>query len=524
MHENNYNMMHQINYAKSFSRNVITNIISLAVSTLVGLLLVPFFLNSLGPSAYALIPLATSLAGYVTFIIDILNASVSRYLTIELQTGDTKRANETYSTSYAILLITVLICMPIALAVSFASPWIFETGSISDTEVVLFFMLILGSILISTLKSNFMVVLFAYNRLDLRNIVTITQTLVQVGLIVSLFWTQEPSLYLVGFAYLTASVVSLILAYFLAKRQNASLHFSLLSFDKSRLKELGSLSFLYCFDRFGCILQSQIALIVVNIYFGTVMQAEYSLVLTWGSFLISLGGIVTATASPKVYSLAGLHDDKAIIDFVSIFTKFIGLLIALPIALLCIFAPQLMTLWVGAEYVSLTPLVWILIPAYYFSITLSGQVPIAISHLRMQFPAVINIVFGLLYLGMALVIPKIFNTGYYGVAVSWVIMIILHHGLVSPVFYSIVAKGKPFAFVKKSAVGLLAMFILMAAGVFYTSLVPVDTFFMLILSGGIISVIYLFLIAKVVLSKTEKDMAKSCLPGFVQNLKIVKWM
>ena len=26
------------------------------------------------------------------------------------------------------------------------------------------------------------------------------------------------------------------------------------------------------------------------------------------------------------------------------------------------------------------------------------------------------------------------------------------------------------------------------------------------------------------LSKAEKDLAKSCLPGFVQNMKIVKWM
>lgn len=514
----------KINYAQSFSRNVITNIISLAISTLVGLLLVPFFLDSLGQSAYALIPLATSLAGYVTFFIDILNTSVARYLTVELQQGNTKKANETYSTSYAVILLLVLVCIPIVIAVSFVAPYIFETGTIGGTEVIIFFALILGSILVSTLKSNFMAILFSYNRLDLRNIVTISQTVLQTGIIVFLFIVHTPTLYSVGIAYMTAAVVSLIIAYILARKQKSSLHFTISSFNISRLKELGTLSFLCCFDRFGCILQSQIALIVVNIYFGAVMQAEYSLVLTWGSFLISLGGIVTATASPKVYSLAGLYDDKAIIDFVSIFTKLIGLLIVLPIALLCIFAPQLMTLWVGAEYSALTPLVWILIPAYYFSITLSGQVPIAISHLRMQFPAVINIVFRLLYLGMALVIPKVFDTGYYGVALAWVIMIILHHGLISPIFYSIVAKGKPFAFVKKSAVGLLAMLILMAVGVLYTTLISVESFFMLVLSGGMISAVYLFFVAKVVLSKTEKDMAKSCLPGFVQNMKIVRWI
>lgn len=514
----------QINYARSFSRNVITNIINLAVTSLVGLLLVPFFLDSLGPSAYALIPLATSLAGYVTFFIDILNTSVARYLTIELQQGDTKKANETYSTSYAVILLLVLICIPVVIAVSLAAPYIFETGTISDAEVFVFFALILGSILVSTLKSNFMAILFSYNRLDLRNIVTISQTILQTGIIVILFLIQSPTLYSVGIAYMIAAIASLIIAYFLAKKQKSSLHFTISSFNKSLLKELGSLSLLCCFDRFGGILQSQIALIVVNIYFGAVMQAEYSLVLTWGGFLIALSGIVTATASPKVYSLAAQHDDKAIIDFVSTFTKFIGLLIALPIVLLCVFAPQVMTIWVGAEYTVLTPLVWILIPAYYFSITLSGQVPIAISHLRMQFPAVINIVFGILYLIMALSIPKIFDTGYYGVAIAWVIMIILHHGLVSPVFYSIVAKGKPFAFVKKSAVGLLAMFILMVVGVLYTSLISVDSLFMLVLSGGVISAVYLLLVAKVVLSKEEKDMARSCLPGFMQKMKIVRWL
>lgn len=513
-----------INYSESFSRNVITNIINLVVGTLVGLLLVPFFLDTLGSSAYALIPLATSTASYVTFIIDVMNTSVSRYLTIELQSGNLIKANETYSTSYAVIIALLLTSLPIVILVSIGAPVIFDTGKLTHTEVTLFFLLILGSILISTLKSNFMAILFAYNRLDLRNWVTICQTTLQVLLIVAFFSLFKTSLLFVGIAYIFSAIVSFFIAYIFAKRQNASLHFSLSLYRKEIVKDLGSLTLLCIFDRFGCILQSQIALIVVNVYFGSVMQAEYSLVLTWGSFLISFGGIMTATAVPKVYSLVGTHDDKGIREFISIFTKFTGLLIALPISLVCIFSQQLMTMWVGEQYTHLSPLVWLLIPTYYLSITMYCQGTVAIAYLRMLFPAVINIVFGLLYLIMALVIPKIFDIGYYGVALAWVIMIILHHGLVSPVFYSIVAKGKPFAFVKKSAVGLLAMFILMAVGVIYTSLVSVDSFFMLVVSGGMISVIYLFLIAKVVLSKAEKDMAKSCLPGFVQNMKIVKWI
>ena len=512
---------YDIKYSQNFSRNVVSNIINLIINILVGLLLVPFFLDTLGPAAYALIPLATSITSYVILFVDVINTAIARYLTIELQKGELKKANETYSTSFFFLLGIVIVLIPVILLLSYLAPNFFETGQISHDTVFIFFSLILGSVLLTALKSNFMVTLFAFNRLDLRNYVTIIQTITQISLIIFLFMIIGPTLPFVGISYLVASIISFILAYYYAKKINSNLVISPSNFNKSRIRELSGLSFFVFIDRMGCILQTQIALIILNIYFGAVIQAQYSLVLTWISFLLSLSSIITNTIAPKVYSLAGLGDNNGIVHFVSIFTKFTGYLMALPLTLLCIFSSQLMTLWVGPEYVTLVPLVWILLPAYYFTITLSCQVSIAISHNRMKFPALLNISGGILYLSLALTLPVLFNIGYYGVAIASVITIFLLHGIIAPIFYSHVLKAPRLVFIKNMFPGFIAMIILMLAGYTYTLIVDVNSLLMLILSVSVISIVYLGILLKFIISKSEKKLIIKCLPNCLQNSKII---
>lgn len=513
-----------INYAKNFSRNIATNILQLVVSIAVGLLLIPFFLDTLGPSSYALIPLATSLTSYVTLIIDALNSTVSRYMTIELQRGDYRKANETYNTAYILLLGFIIICIPVVLLVSYFVPSIFDIGSLSQLEVQIFFALILGSILTSTLKSNQMAILFSYNRLDLRNIVNIAQTSIQILLIIIFFALFGPTLIAVGTSYMAAAIVSCILAYLFAKKQTSQLVFSVSAFNKSRIKELSFLSAYLLFDRLGCLFQSQIALIVVNIYFGATMQAEYSLIITWVSLIISIGSVFTSTASPMVYSLTAKNDNKGTINFVSMFTKGIGVFIALPIALLCIYAPQLLTLWVGAEYVHVAPLVWLLLPVCFFTITLSPQVAIAISHNRMQFPAVLNMVVGVVYLIFALLLPVLLNNGYYGVAIAYGVIMCIHHGVISPIYYARVIHAPSLTFMKWQWFGFAILAILLAVGYLMSIMLNMYSPLIFIVSAILFSAVYFIIVVKVLLNKEDKAAVKLCLPNAVRKLKIIERM
>ena len=100
-----------IKFQQRFSKNLISNIIYFILNIIVGLALVPFFLDSLGDVAYALVPLATSVTSYVTLIVQCLNMSVSRYLTLDLQRGDLEKANVTFNTAMFGTLAVVLILL-----------------------------------------------------------------------------------------------------------------------------------------------------------------------------------------------------------------------------------------------------------------------------------------------------------------------------------------------------------------------------------------------------------------------------
>ena len=207
-----------INFSKRFSTNLISNIIYFILNLIIGLALAPFFLDTLGPSAYGLIPLATSVSSYVTLLISSVNSSVSRFLTIDLQKGDIDAANKTFNTALFGTLAIVLILLPISLLIAFLAPTFFSIGDVAATDVIWLFALVFISVLIRTWSSTFMVPLFAHNRLDLRNYVEISNLVVQVGLIVLFFAVFGPSLVLVGAAYVIAAVFSRILAGIYARK------------------------------------------------------------------------------------------------------------------------------------------------------------------------------------------------------------------------------------------------------------------------------------------------------------------
>ena len=158
-----------IQFSKRFSVNLITNIVYFVINGVIGLLLAPFFIDTLGEAAYGLIPLATSITSYVTLIIDSANASITRYLTLSLQKGEMTEANKSYNTALYGILVISLIMLPAIIVLSWFATGVFDIGDQTRITVFVLFACVFGAALIRFLSSGFMTVLFAHNRLDLRN-------------------------------------------------------------------------------------------------------------------------------------------------------------------------------------------------------------------------------------------------------------------------------------------------------------------------------------------------------------------
>ena len=512
-----------INFSKRFSTNLVSNIIYFILNLIIGLALAPFFLNTLGPSAYGLIPLATSVSSYVTLLISSVNSSVSRILTIDLQKGDIEAANKTFNTALFGTLAIVLILLPISMLIAFLAPTFFSIGEVAAADVIWLFALVFISVLIRTWSSTFMVPLFAHNRLDLRNYVEISNLVVQVGLIVLFFAVFGSSLVLVGAAYVIAAIFSRILAGFYARKISPYLKIQISKFVWGRFKEIGDVALWMGFNALGGLFYSQTGLMVVNILFGDIAGTQYSLCLTWGTLIISIAGLVTNLFTPKIYYHYSHSDKEGLLRFTKFTVKITGLFMALPIALVCVFISQLMTIWVGAEYANLGPIIWILLLPIITWVQNGCIAPINAAYKRVRMPAIANFIAGLINLSLAVSLPFLFDIGIYGVAIAYAVSIYFLTGCFGPLYNAYVIGAPKFTYIKYMILATGIIIILFGVGMLYTSFVTVDSIMMLILSGLLISVVYGLIILLLVLNKEEKQWIRECIPAGVGKL-IPKWL
>ena len=512
-----------IQFKKRFARNLLSNIIFFVLNIIIGLLLVPFFLDSLGTSAYGLVPLATSITTYVVLVINALNTTISRFLTIEIQRNEPEKINKTFNTALFGLLGLIVILLPFILFFAFLAPSIFDIGTVDPVDVVVLFSLVFGASLIRTWGSSFMVVLFAYNHLDKRNYVNIINSLIQLVTVILLFVIFGPSLPAIGISYFFAAIVSVIAAYFLSKNVCPVLRISPRYFSKKSFKEIGSASIWFTFNDIGFFIRMQIALVIVNLLFGPSANTEYSLAVTWSGLVASLGSLITTLFTPAIYSSYSKGDNVGMIRFSARAMKLTGFFAALCIGMVCIFAPQLLTIWVGEEFAYLAPLVCMVVIPAYFNILEGCAGTIFTAFLKIRAPTFANLATGGLNVVLAIFFASVLDMGLYGIALGSGISIFLYSVVFKMTYGAHVAGAHPLALSKSLIPGLIALACLTGFGFMVTSIITIDSIISLILAGGFISATYLFILTKFVLNISEQKIIRDAIPKPVQRF-IPPWV
>ena len=168
----------QDGFKEQLPKNLFANVANFLVNIIIGIFLVPYFIGTLGIAAYGLIPLATSFTSYASILTDSLNVVISRFLTVDLQKQEYKKANRTFNTALFGLSGIIALLIPVVVLLSYYAPKIFNVPAGQDFEVILLFLGVSAAVLIRSWSGNFTVSLFAHNRLDLINLLNITSYLI----------------------------------------------------------------------------------------------------------------------------------------------------------------------------------------------------------------------------------------------------------------------------------------------------------------------------------------------------------
>lgn len=511
-----------IKFQQRFSKNLVSNIIYFVLQFIIGLALVPYFIDSLGSAAYALIPLATSVTSYVIFILDAMNAAISRFLSIDLQRGLRSEANITYNTAFFGVLGIVLILIPVSVIIAFLAPYIFNVGPESTLEVTWFFLLVLLSSLIRAFSAPFTASFVAYNRIDYTNITYSINILAQVLLIVLSFTFLGPSLFSVGVAYFSAALLSTFTAGILFKKTVSFLHIQIHSFSKKKFRWIGDQAFWSVFHTVGELLRFPICLILVNIMFGELAETQFSLGVTICTAILAISSLITSTFRPQIYLYRSKEDAESIVEFGKRSIKLVGLIMALPIALICVFSPQILTIWVGEEFADISLLIWILVVPMLIRTMESCIGPINAAYLKVRPVALMNCLTGIINVLLAISLPLIFNNGIYGVGIAYAVAVILMSAIFQPLYNAHILQSSYTSFMTPMFYGVFSYFILTCILLIVTQFVTVSTIAGLIFSCSLIGILYC-IVLRFILSKRDRELIYSLIPSLLRK-HIPKWL
>jgi len=505
---------------KQLPRNLAGNIGYFLVNLIIGLLLVPYFISTLGVAAYGIIPLATSITGYVAIVVQSLNTAVSRFLTVDLQRGDYTAANKTFNTALFGLSAVILLMVPVVILVAWVVPSLFNVPAGQESGAFFLFLGVCTALLIRSWSGNFTVQLFAYNRLDLQNLVNITNVAIQVGLIVLLFTLLGPDLALVGGAYVAGAIIASGVSIVLARRVCPHLRVSISSFDRRRVKDLCGMGWWVVINQIGSLLFLQIDLIVVNLLFGATSAGEYAIALQWVVLLRAISGVLSGVLTPMVLTFYARDQIETLIRITKSAVKLMGLAMALPIGLVCGFAPQILTVWVGGEFAFLAPLMVLLTVHLAVNLAVLPLFSINVAYNRVRLPGIVTFFMGIGNFALAIALALLTGWGFYGVALAGAIVLTLKNALFTPWYATRILGVGVHTFTRSMIPGIAATALIGILSVLLAIVFPLFALITLAVTGASITLVYLAAVWKFGLSGFERGLFVSYLPPKLRRIVV----
>lgn len=498
--------------SRQFPSNIVTNISYYIINIIVGVLIVPYFVSRLGIESYGIIPLATAITGYIGIIVHSLNESVSRFITFDIQNKDFVSASKTFSTAILSMTIVFLLLLPMVFLISCGIPSFFNMPEGQEESV---FVLVLGvclALMLRAWSAVYTVQLFANNRLDLINIVNTVNLLVQYGFVILFFSVIKPNLALVGAASFLGAVVASVLAMILAKRICPEIRFSLRCFDCRKVIELSRTGWWLIVDRIGSMLFLQVDLLLVNRFFGARMGGEYAIALQWAilirSFAIMMAGVLTPTI--LIYYTRKETERMTSVLLSSI--KLLGLVVALPVGLICGLAPALLEVWLGVGYSHLSFLIVLLVAHMCYNMCILPVSSLYLAYNKMKIPGITTIALGLFNIFSIIMLIKVFKLNYYGAAIAGALALTIKNAVFNPLYASGILKISVYKILKCIFPGIYTCFIVTVSSYFLCKCVSSNPVVTLIFVSSIIIPIYLFITVYISINSQERNILKLFIP------------
>lgn len=264
-------------------------------------------LNALGVNDYGIYNVVGGMVSLFTVVTASLSASISRFITFELGTGNKEKLKQIFSTAIAIQVRMAIVVLILGATVGF---WFLNYKmNISETRIVAANWVLgfsIFSLMISLISGPYNAEIIAHERMKVFAWIGIIEVIFKLIIAYALFIFSNDRLILYALLLFLVSVcIRLIYGAYCRK------HFEeckgKVKFDKSIFKEMSSFAGWAFIGASSSMVQSQGNNIILNLFYGTIMNASFSIgtqvngaVTSFASnFLVALNPQITKSYAQK---------------------------------------------------------------------------------------------------------------------------------------------------------------------------------------------------------------------------------
>lgn len=429
---------------KQSALNLTFNIASMAVSMGLSFWITPYLTNSIGSEAYGLIPLTQQFINYLTVITVSITSISGRFFSIARRRGSQREAQEYFSsTLYATVIVCALLLVPFIVSV-FAIDKIINIpdGFLRDVQKTQ--VIFIAVFLITFITSAFNDGPFSENKLFYTSGINIINILTKTVVTVSLCLCFQPKIWFVSVGVLIGAAVALILSVLAFKRLIPDVRISLK--PHNRVREILSSGIWISVSEIGVILFLQIDLFVSNHFVPLQEAGEYAVVLQLPTILRTFSGSIISIFVPVVVGLFAQGKMDEMKAYVNNAVKYTGIVLSLPIGILCGLGGTLLSLWINPDFAKYQLVLSIL--TIHLSINLSVQTVTSIqtAMAKLKIPAFVTLIMGCVNFGLACLFAGPFKMGVLGIAVAGGIVLTCKNLLFTPIYVAHITGSKWYTY------------------------------------------------------------------------------
>jgi membrane protein EpsK len=387
----------------------------------------------------------------VTFSLD---SAVARYLSISLERKDHREANVIFNVAFwGNVAIAALLTIPAVAAIAGVDHLVrIPAGYESATRWL--FVGTVAAFLLNQIKSPFFVSCFCLNRLDLQNLVTVAETITRVGLVAFLFLVFAPRIEYAGAAILGGTIVATIGAVWLWRVLTPDIRIRLTDFNWGMMKNLCGTGGWVIVSQVGIILYLNIDLLVANRLLGPEQSGRYAAVLQFAALLSTLGMTVGEIFAPTMYQRYAHGNYGELANYLNRAIKFVGLVMAWVVGLVCGFAKPLLELWLGPSFGSFASLLCLMAVPICITLAMYPLYAVPLAANRVKVPGLVTLVIGVFNLALALLMAGPFGWGLYGIAAAGALSRTIRNFVFAP-FYGAAVLQQPYRIFYRNVVSII---------------------------------------------------------------------